>query len=383
MDEAMRMLNDYKGGHSNFLVAQGIVDSFVEEHKTNHPGKLYSPRQSKVEKDDKRKYTKKRVYSETETNFMIWENGSAPAGELRKFTRFGKVRFYEKTETGCIEITKQQYNLKEKYYAEDTYRRAEREISEAADTDGSSERRLPDDPIGNRNTPGTAPLSKQVIGEELRDDPGRGVQSNGRNGGRAGIKESHRTTESLSTRSILTNALEGVAQNEWEQNNLNEYKENIAKVEEMESRLQEINSQLYPYGKKMPQKERIALQDEAVGLRNKITNIDKKLLRLEATKPLQNVLNRERARVRREMKQKADERISEVKAEAAQRLKRRSEGHAATEMRKKIRKTIRELDKILNRGDKKRLDSKPLFIFSFTHRFIEIFYFSQYTVFQR
>jgi hypothetical protein len=151
----------------------------------------------------------------------------------------------------------------------------------------------------------------------------------------------------------------------------------------MESRLQEINSQLYPYGKKMPQKERIALQDEAVGLRNKITNIDKKLLRLEATKPLQNVLNRERARVRREMKQKADERISEVKAEAAQRLKRRSEGHAATEMRKKIRKAIRELDKILNRGDKKRLDSKPLFIFSFTHRFIEIFYFSQYTVFQR
>ena len=165
---------------------------------------------------------------------------------------------------------------------------------------------------------------------------------------------SNRTTESLSTRSILTNALEGVAQNEWEQNKLNEYKENIAKVEEMEYRLQEINSQLYPYGKKMPPKERIALQDEAVGLRNKITNIDKKLLRLEATKPLQNVLNRERARVRREMKQKAEERISEVKAEAAQRLKRRSEGHAATEMRKKIRKTIRELDKILNRGDKKR-----------------------------
>ena len=100
------------------------------------------------------------------------------------------------------------------------------------------------------------------------------------------VKKSNRTTESLSTRSILTNALEGVAQNEWEQNKLNEYKENIAKVEEMESRLQEINSQLYPYGKKMPQKERIALQDEAVGLRNKITNIDKKLLRLEATKPL-------------------------------------------------------------------------------------------------
>lgn len=169
-----------------------------------------------------------------------------------------------------------------------------------------------------------------------------------------GVKYSDRDTESVSNRSLLTNALEGVAQNEWEQNKLNEYKENIAKVEEMESRLQEINSQLYPYGKKMPQKERIALQDEAVGLRNKITNIDKKLLRLEATKPLQNVLNRERARVRREMKQKAEERISEVKAEAAQRLKRRSEGHAATEMRKKIRKTIRELDKILNRGDKKR-----------------------------
>lgn len=44
MDEAQRMLNDYQGGHSNFPVAQGVVDSFVEEYKDSHKGALYSDR---------------------------------------------------------------------------------------------------------------------------------------------------------------------------------------------------------------------------------------------------------------------------------------------------------------------------------------------------
>ena len=37
MEEATRMLNDYRGGHSNFPVTQGIVDEFVSEYKKNHP----------------------------------------------------------------------------------------------------------------------------------------------------------------------------------------------------------------------------------------------------------------------------------------------------------------------------------------------------------
>ena len=44
MDEAQRMLNDYKGGHSNFPVAQGVVDSFVQEYKDSHKGAKFSDR---------------------------------------------------------------------------------------------------------------------------------------------------------------------------------------------------------------------------------------------------------------------------------------------------------------------------------------------------
>lgn len=44
MEEAQRMLNDYRGGHSNFPVAQGIVDSFVSEYKEKHKGIKYSDR---------------------------------------------------------------------------------------------------------------------------------------------------------------------------------------------------------------------------------------------------------------------------------------------------------------------------------------------------
>jgi len=44
MDEATRMLNDYRGGHSNFPVAQGIVDDFVKEYKESHKGMQLSDR---------------------------------------------------------------------------------------------------------------------------------------------------------------------------------------------------------------------------------------------------------------------------------------------------------------------------------------------------
>ena len=44
MDEATRMLNEYSGGHSNFPVAQGIVDDFVQEYKDSHKGALFSDR---------------------------------------------------------------------------------------------------------------------------------------------------------------------------------------------------------------------------------------------------------------------------------------------------------------------------------------------------
>ena len=47
MKEATRMLSDYRGGHSSFPVAQGIVDDFVEEYKQKHEGRQFSDRKRK------------------------------------------------------------------------------------------------------------------------------------------------------------------------------------------------------------------------------------------------------------------------------------------------------------------------------------------------
>ena len=46
MEEATRMLDDYSGGHSNFPVAQGIVDDFVKDYKANHKSEQYSSQQT-------------------------------------------------------------------------------------------------------------------------------------------------------------------------------------------------------------------------------------------------------------------------------------------------------------------------------------------------
>ena len=51
MEEANRMLTDYKGGHSNFPVARGIVDSFVKDYRASHEGELYSEHDVDTDED--------------------------------------------------------------------------------------------------------------------------------------------------------------------------------------------------------------------------------------------------------------------------------------------------------------------------------------------
>ena len=162
------------------------------------------------------------------------------------------------------------------------------------------------------------------------------------------------TSGDISTRSILANAFESVAQTDKEREKLSEYKAKIDFVNAKEKRLREINAKLFQSTAPIPRDERIKLQDEAVKLRNQITIYDAQLLRLEASKPLQNVLNREKAKVRKQMKEQAKKDIQKAKQEEQQRYKERAASHDKVEMRKKIRKTIRDLDKILNHGNKKQ-----------------------------
>ena len=143
----------------------------------------------KVERDEQKRYNKRSKYSEAETLFLQWANGPSPEGETKKFPRFGRFHFYEKTVDGCVEISRRVYNERKHYDAQNADRRAERKISETPDYDGSTEGNALGYSDGSRNERGTSRASRQAVGEELRHDAGGSLSSVDRDGGRDNVKE--------------------------------------------------------------------------------------------------------------------------------------------------------------------------------------------------
>lgn len=137
------------------------------------------------------------------------------------------------------------------------------------------------------------------------------------------IRYSDRDTESVSNRSLLANAFEGMAQNEIEAKKIGEYKSKIDLMDAEERKLRELNAQIkelsFAKGKRDTQKIR-ELRDEAIKTRNRIGIYDSQLLRLEASKPLQNVLAREKKKAYQRAEQKGKEALDtyRLKAEAKQ-----------------------------------------------------------------
>ncbi len=109
--------------------------------------------------------------------FLQWENGSTPTGEVKRFVRYGKIRYFEKTENGSVEISKSQYNERNGANVENTDRRAEREIGKANDYDGSAQRGTLGDSDGHRNAGGNVAVFGQTIREELQHDTAGGTSS--------------------------------------------------------------------------------------------------------------------------------------------------------------------------------------------------------------
>lgn len=138
-----------------------------------------------------------------------------------------------------------------------------------------------------------------------------------------GAKYSDRDSESVSNRSLLANAFEGVVQNDIEKKKLQEYKAAISNIEALEQKLRELNAQIkeLSFAKGPRDRGKIqALRDEAVKTANRIGIYDKQILRLEASKPLQNVLAREKKKAYQRAEQKGKEALDayRLKAEAKQ-----------------------------------------------------------------
>ena len=143
----------------------------------------------------KGRYNKRSKYSETESLFLQWESGSAPVGEVRKFARSGKLHYYEKTESGCVELSKSQYNERNGANAENIDRRAERRFGTTYDYDGSSQRASLGSNHSNRNARGNATVFGQAIREKLSNVTAGSERSTSGHGSGNAVNQSEYTDE--------------------------------------------------------------------------------------------------------------------------------------------------------------------------------------------
>ena len=183
-----------------------------------------------------------------------------------------------------------------------------------------------------------------------------------------GIRFSERDTESVSNRSLLANAFEGVAQNDIEKRKIQEYRSQISLINAEERKLSELNQKIKDLSFAKGPKDTKAIRDlqfEARQTANRINTMDKILLRLEASKPLQDVLTREKEMVRKREQQKGKEALEAYRERATktqrellekwqESRKKGIDSRQRTAMRHKIKDIVNELNQYLLKGTKDR-----------------------------
>ncbi len=180
--------------------------------------------------------------------------------------------------------------------------------------------------------------------------------------------KSQERNSDFSNRTILANALDGATQNPYERQKLKEYKSKINSIEAEEKKLQEVNARLkdlyFGRGKRDTAKIK-ELKAMKTRISNRIGIYDKQLLRLEASKPLMDVLRREKDLVRKSEKEKASKAMRDYKERVAKRdaatreyyqesRKKAVEKRNRTALRGKIKKVVGDLNHIFIHGTKER-----------------------------
>ena len=160
------------------------------------------------------------------------------------------------------------------------------------------------------------------------------------------MRYSTQQTDNITDRDMLANAFETISKSSAEYEMIQDYKSNVDRLNKLERELDEVNQEIRKvrFVKGEYNKEKLkVLEGKASQLAGRITKYDKMLLNMEASAPLRKVIQQER-------KKEAQKTKAHVK-EIQQNKKVRAE---QTELRHKIRKAIRDLNKILNRGNKKQ-----------------------------
>lgn len=172
-----------------------------------------------------------------------------------------------------------------------------------------------------------------------------------------------RSTEDISNRGLLANALESAATDGEEKNLLRNYKTNIRLIEAEQKKLSEIKDKLFAKGSKIDPEERKKLQFEMKQTSSRINSYDRQLLKLEAMQPIKKVLAREKEMAKKRQKQKDMQLLAEYKekskATVRELLERNQEsrqkaieGREKTFMRNKIKGVVNDLNQLLLKGTK-------------------------------
>ena len=177
------------------------------------------------------------------------------------------------------------------------------------------------------------------------------------------VRYSDRSPDSVSTRTLLANALETTAQNDIEKTKLEQYKKKIDLIEAEYEKLSEIKKQAndirFTKGRTSAETKKMkALEFEANQIANRINTYDRQLLNLESTTALKNVLQREKKMAYDKAKKEGKDALAKQRERQAKTIrtlmdkntesrKKAIEGRNQTDMRHKIREVVKELNDLL------------------------------------
>ena len=159
----------------------------------------------------------------------------------------------------------------------------------------------------------------------------------------------------MSSRQLLANAFDELAQTPKERELMAQYRNHITKVDEVQERLKKLRGEISRLTNANGDKSKIATMNKtAAGLADLIDKYDRKLLELEASKPLRDVLARAKSAAYQEAKQRSEKTMQEYRQQVSERFDRGVEGRRKTEMRHKIQNVVKELNDLLLNESKKR-----------------------------
>ncbi len=176
-----------------------------------------------------------------------------------------------------------------------------------------------------------------------------------------GVRFSDRSPDSVSTRTLLANALETTAQNDIEKTKLEQYKSKIDLIESEYDKLTELKAKIkeLSFAKGARDTKAIKkLQFEANQTANRINVYDRQLLNLESTTALKNVLQREKKMAYDKAKKEGKDALAKQRERQAKTIrtlmdkntesrKKAIEGRNQTDMRHRIREVVKELNDLL------------------------------------